>query len=176
MRSMRALTLGLLTGIFVGLVTMVPATANSLTGTSPVSGSILSSAPTSVTLTTEAPLAAMGSEIKVTDPKGNRVDDGALTVDANNANIGLLALTEKGIYKVEYSLITDNDVPLTGIYTFTYNAPDQIDTPKPTTTKNAEVQNSSSFGTTIFVLLVGAAAILVALGLVLYGRKLYNER
>jgi len=26
------------------------------------------------------------------------------------------------------------------------------------------------------VLLVGAAAILVALGLVLYGRKLYNER
>jgi hypothetical protein len=38
------------------------------------------------------------------------------------------------------------------------------------------VQNSSSFGTTIFVLLVGVAGLAVALGLVLYGRKLYNER
>jgi methionine-rich copper-binding protein CopC len=172
MRSLKVL----FAGILVGLVTITPASANSLTGTTPVSGSILTSAPTSVSLTTESPLAAMGSEIKVTDPKGNRVDDGALTVDTNNANIGLLALTEKGIYKVEYSLITDNDVPLTGIYTFTYNAPDQITTPKPTTTKDASVQSSSNFGTTIFVLLVGVAAIVVAIGLVLYGRKLYNER
>lgn len=172
MRSLRVIIAGLL----VGFLTAMPASANSLTGTSPVSGSILSSAPTSVSLTTEAPLAAMGSEIKVTDPKGNRVDDGALTVDTNNAVIGLLALTEKGIYKVEYSLITDNDVPLTGIYTFTYNAPDQIDTPKPTATKDATVQESSSFGTTVFVLLVGVAAIIVAAALVLYGRKLYNER
>lgn len=172
MRSLKVL----FAGILVGLVTITPASANSLTGTTPVSGSILTSAPTSVSLTTESPLAAMGSEIKVTDPKGNRVDDGALTVDTNNANIGLLALTEKGIYKVEYSLITDNDVPLTGIYTFTYNAPDQITTPKPTTTKDASEQSSSNFGTTIFVLLVGVAAIVVAIGLVLYGRKLYNER
>ena len=172
MRSLKVL----FAGILVGLVTITPASANSLTGTTPVSGSILTAAPTSVSLTTESPLAAMGSEIKVTDPKGNRVDDGALTVDTNNANIGLLALTEKGIYKVEYSLITDNDVPLTGIYTFTYNAPDQITTPKPTTTKDASVQSSSNFGTTIFVLLVGVAAIVVAIGLVLYGRKLYNER
>ena len=150
--------------------------ANTLTGTSPVSGAILSTAPTSVTLSTENPLATMGSSISVTDPKGNRVDDGALTVDANNAVIGLLALTEKGIYKIEYSLITDNDVPLTGIYTFTFNAPEQITTPKPTATKDAAVQSSSNFGTTIFVILVGVAAIIVAIGLVLYGRKLYNER
>lgn len=153
-----------------------PAHANTLTGTTPVSGAILSIAPTSVSLTTESPLAPMGSEIKVTDPKGNRVDDGALTVDANSAVIGLLSLTEKGIYQVEYSLITDNDVPLTGIYTFTYNAPDKITTPQPTATKDAAVQSSSNFGTTVFVLLVGLAAIIVAAVLVLYGRKLYNER
>lgn len=176
MRSVRrvlgAISISLLGAIF----TITPAMANSLTGTSPVSGSILSIAPTSVSLTTELPLAAMGSEIKVTDPKGNRVDDGALTIDANSAIIGLLALTEKGIYQVEYSLITDNDVPLTGIYTFTYNAPDKITTPKPTASKDAEVQSSSSFGTTVFVLLVGLSAVIVAIGLILYGRKLYNER
>jgi methionine-rich copper-binding protein CopC len=162
--------------LLVTLATIAPASANSLTGTTPVSGSILSIAPTSVTLTTETPMAAMGSEIKVTDPKGNRVDDGALTVDQNSANVGLLALTEKGIYQVEYSLITDNDVPLTGIYTFTYNAPDKITTPKPTATKDSQVQSSNNFGTTIFVLLVGVAGLLVAGLLVLYGRKLYNER
>jgi copper resistance protein C len=162
--------------LLVSLATVAPASANSLTGTTPVSGSILSIAPTSVTLTTEAPMASMGSEIKVTDPKGNRVDDGALTVDQNSANVGLLALTEKGIYQVEYSLITENDVPLTGIYTFTYNAPDKITTPKPTASKDSQVQSSSNFGTTIFVLLVGVAGLLVAGLLVLYGRKLYNER
>ncbi len=172
MRSIRAVFAVLI----FSLAGLNPASANSLTGTTPVSGAILSIAPTSVSLTTEAALAAMGSEIKVTDPKGTRVDDGALTVDANSAVIGLLALTEKGIYQVEYSLITDNDVPLTGIYTFTYNAPDKITTPKPTATKDVEVQNSSNFGTTVFVLLVGLAAIIVAAVLVLYGRKLYNER
>lgn len=172
MRSVRVL----IAGLIVGLISITPAFANSLTGTTPVSGSILSVAPNSVTLITEAPLAAMGSEITVTDPKGVRVDDGSLTVDMNNANIGLLPLTEKGIYKVEYSLITDNDVPLTGIYTFTYNAPDQINTPKPTTSKEPTAQNSSNFGTTVFVLLVGIAGFIVAIGLVLYGRKLYNER
>jgi methionine-rich copper-binding protein CopC len=172
MRSVRTFFAVLL----FSFIAVSPAHANTLTGTSPVSGAILSTAPTSVTLSAENPLATMGSSITVTDPKGNRVDDGALTVDANNAVIGLLALTEKGIYKVEYSLITDNDVPLTGIYTFTFNAPEQITTPKPTATKDAAVQSSSNFGTTIFVILVGVAAIIVAAALVLYGRKLYNER
>jgi methionine-rich copper-binding protein CopC len=172
MRSLRALFAALL----FSLVAISPALANSLTGTSPISGAILSTAPNSVSLTTEAPLAAMGSEVTVTDPKGSRVDDGTLTVDGNNVVVGLLALTEKGIYQVQYSLITENDVPLTGIFTFTFNAPEKVTTPKPTATKDAEVQNSSAFGTTIFVLLVGVAAIVVAIGLVLYGRKLYNER
>ena len=172
MRSLRAL----FAALFFSFVAISPTHANSLTGTSPISGAILSTAPNSVTLTTEAPLAEMGSEVTVTDPKGARVDDGALTIDGNSAVVGLLALTEKGIYQVQYSLITDNDVPLTGIYTFTFNAPEKLTTPKPTATKDAEVQSSSTLGTTIFVLLVGVAAIVVAIGLVLYGRKLYNER
>lgn len=172
MRLLRALFATLL----VSMVTITPAFANSLTGTSPVSGSILSIAPSSVTLTTDTPLAPMGSEIVVTDPKGNRVDDGALLVDGNNAMVGLLVLSEKGIYQVEYSLISDEDIPLTGIYTFTFNAPDKITTPEPTTTKDPEVQSSNMFSTTVFVLLVGFAGIVVAIGLVLYGRKIYNER
>ena len=167
---------GLAAGLVLFFFSIAPATANSLTSTTPISGAVLTTAPSAVTLTTEAPLAAIGSEIKVTDAKGNRVDDGALTIDTNNAVIGLLALTEKGVYIVDYSLITDNDVPLTGTYTFTYNAPDKVTTPQPTNTKDAAVQNSSNFGTTVFVLLVGVAALIIAIGLVFYARKLYNER
>ena len=166
----------LLISIFASLFTAIPSFAISLTSTSPVSGAVLTIAPSAVTLTTDTPLASMGSEIKVTDPQGNQVDDGALTVDGTNAVIGLLNLTEKGIYTVEYSLISDADIPLVGTYTFTYNAPDQVTTPKPTQTKDAEIQNQSSTGTTIFVILVGISGLAVAIGLILYGRKLYNER
>lgn len=157
-------------------VIALPASANSLTNTTPISGAILTIAPSAVSLTTDTPLASMGSEIKVTDPKGNQVDDGALTVDGTSAVIGLLNLTEKGIYTVEYSLISDTDIPLVGSYTFTYNAPDQVTTPKPTQTQDAEVTSQSNVGTTIFVILVGVAGLLVAIGLVWYGKKLYNER
>ena len=157
-------------------VIALPASANSLTNTTPISGAILTIAPSAVSLTTDTPLASMGSEIKVTDPKGNQVDDGALTVDGPSAVIGLLNLTEKGIYTVEYSLISDTDIPLVGSYTFTYNAPDQVTTPKPTQTQDAAVTSQSNVGTTIFVILVGVAGLLVAIGLVWYGKKLYNER
>jgi methionine-rich copper-binding protein CopC len=172
MRSIKSLIAGFLIALFA----VSPAFSNSLTSTAPVSGAILNSAPSAVTLSVESPLAEMGSEINVTDPKGSRVDDGALTIDGTNAVVGLLALTEKGVYTVEYSLITDNDVPLTGSYTFTFNAPDKITTPAPTKTKDVQVQSNSNFGTTVFVLLVGLSAIVVAIVLVLYGRKLYNER
>jgi len=150
--------------------------ANSLTSTSPISGAILNVAPSAITLTTQAPLADMGSEISVTDPNGSKVDDGTLTIDGNSAVVGVLPLTEKGIYTVQYSLITDNDIPVTGSYTFTFNAPDKIVTPAPVNTKSAAVQTSSNFGTTLFVILVAVAALLVAVGLILYGRKLLKER
>ena len=162
--------------LFLTAFSTQSAFASSLTATPPISGSILNSAPSAITLTVDTPLAMLGSEIKVTDPKGNQVDDGALTIDGTSAVIGLLSLTEKGTYTVDYSLVFDTDVPLVGSYTFTYNAPEKITTPTPTKTKDPTVQKSSNFGTTVFVLLVGFAAIVVAIGLVWYGRKLYNER
>ena len=69
MRTCRAL----LATLLFSWLAISPAHANSLTGTSPVSGAILSTAPNSVTLTTEAPLAAMGSEVTVLDPKGSQI-------------------------------------------------------------------------------------------------------
>ena len=67
----------LITSLLVMWFTIFSSTAfaNSLTSTSPISGAILNVAPSAITLTTQAPLADMGSEISVTDPKGSKVDE-----------------------------------------------------------------------------------------------------
>ena len=149
--------------------------ANTLVATSPLSGATLQSAPSAVTVTTELPLMGEGSEITVSDPTGARVDDGAITIDGVNAVVGLKQLVKTGIYTVNYSLLAENDVPLVGKYTFNFAEPTVIATtaPQPTT---PPTPSGNNLGTTIFVLGLLAAAIVVTIALSLYARKLYRER
>lgn len=157
------------------LFTPITAFANTLVATSPLSGATLQSAPSAVTVTTELPLMGEGSEITVSDPTGARVDDGAITIDGVNAVVGLKQLVKTGIYTVNYSLLAENDVPLVGKYTFNFAEPTVIATtaPQPTT---PPTPSGNNLGTTIFVLGLLAAAIVVTIALSLYARKLYRER
>jgi methionine-rich copper-binding protein CopC len=157
------------------LFTPISAFANSLVATSPVSGATLQSAPSAVTVTTELPLIDAGNEISVTDPTGARVDDGALTIDGVNAVIGLKQLVKTGIYTVNYSLLADNDVALVGKFTFNFAEPTVIATTAPQPT-SAPTPSGNNLGTTIFVLGLLAAAIVVTIALSLYARKLYRDR
>lgn len=149
--------------------------ANTLVATSPLSGATLQSAPSAITVTTELPLMGEGSEITVSDPTGARVDDGAITIDGVNAVVGLKQLVKTGIYTVNYSLLAENDVPLVGKFTFNFAEPTVIATtaPQPTT---LPTPSGNNVGTTIFVLGLLAAAIVVTIALSLYARKLYRER
>ena len=149
--------------------------ANTLVATSPLSGATLQSAPSAVTVTTELPLMGEGSEITVSDPTGARVDDGAITIDGVNAVVGLKQLVKTGIYTVNYSLLAENDVPLVGKFTFNFAEPTVIATtaPQPTT---LPTPSGNNVATTIFVLGLLAAAIVVTIALSLYARKLYRER
>jgi methionine-rich copper-binding protein CopC len=149
--------------------------ANTLVATSPLSGATLQSAPSAITVTTELPLMGEGSEITVSDPTGVRVDDGAITIDGVNAVVGLKQLVKTGIYTVNYSLLAENDVPLVGKFTFNFAEPTVIATtaPQPTT---LPTPSGNNVGTTIFVLGLLAAAIVVTIALSLYARKLYRER
>ena len=117
----------------------------------------------------------IGNEVTVTDPKGSRVDDGALTIDGINAVIGLRQLVKTGIYSVNYSLFAENDLPLIGKFTFNFAEPTVVATvvPKPTPTPTPSGDN---LGTTVFVLGLLAAALIVTVALSLYARKLYRER
>lgn len=161
----------------VGVILFTPFTAwaNNLVATSPLAGATLQSAPSAVTITTELPLIDAGNEVSVTDPTGVRVDDGALTIDGTNAVIGLKQLVKTGIYSVNYSLLAENDVPLVGKFTFNFAEPTVIATNEPQPTK-LPTPSGNNLGTTIFVLGLLAAAIVVTIALSLYARKLYRER
>lgn len=152
-----------------------PALANSLVATSPIAGSTLKVEPSAVTITVELTPMDMGNEVIVTDPSGRRVDDGTLTVAGNDLIVGMKPITESGVYKVSYNIISELDLPLEGSFVFNFSTP-AITTPQeviPTTPAKVE---GSDFGTNLFVigLLVTSLIVLIALGL--YARKIFNER
>ena len=159
---------------FLGIST---ANANSLITTSPISGSTVTTAPMSVTLTTQIALLPDANEIVVTDPAGVRVDDGTLTITDVSATIGLKPLVDSGIYRVSYTLYSEGDAPLEGSFTFNFSAPTVI-TPteaSPTPTQS-QTPASSSWGTNVFIIFLLVMAFFVFIALVLYARKLLRER
>ena len=152
-----------------------PANANSLVNTSPISGSSLTSPPSAVTITTKVALLGVGNSVTVTDPKGVRVDDGALTVDGKNVIIGLKPLTRSGAYTVTYTLLANNDVPLQGSYTFSFSAPSVISSPTAASTTIPPTAGSSST-TSVFVIGLLFLAFIVFVLLFLYARKILRKR
>jgi len=153
------------------------ASANSLITTSPISGSTVTTAPMSVTLTAQKALLPDASEIVVTDPAGVRVDDGTLTIIDVSATIGLKPLVDSGIYRVSYTLYSEADVPLEGSFTFNFSAPTVISPtePSPTPTES-QTPASSSWGTSVFIIFLLIMAFFVFIALALYARKLFRER
>jgi methionine-rich copper-binding protein CopC len=169
----RITAVALIAGLF--LLNPVTVFANTLVSTTPIAGATLQSAPSAITVTTEMTLMDAGSEITVTDPTGARVDDGALTIDAESAVVGLKQLVKTGIYTVNYSLLAENDIPLVGRFTFNFAEPTVVATvaPEPTPTPTPSGNNS---GTTIFVLGLLLAALVVTVALARYARKIFQGR
>ena len=161
--------------IAVGLLISPAASANTLISTSPSAGQSLEAAPSAVTITTELPIMDAGNEVVVTDPSGIRVDDGTLTIAGTEAIVGLKNFIRSGIYTVNYTLLAENDVPLTGSFTFNFAEPTVKATVAPEPSKTAAPSGNNA-GTTIFVLGLLLAALVVTVALARYARKLYSER
>jgi methionine-rich copper-binding protein CopC len=153
----------------------ITASANTLVSTTPKSGQSLEAAPSAVTLTTEVPILDTGNEVVVTDPSGIRVDDGTLTIAGNEAVVGLKNFVRSGIYTVTYTLLAENDIPLTGSFTFNFAEPTVIATVAPEPSKTPTPSGNNA-GTTLFVLGLLFAALIVTVALARYARKLYSER
>jgi hypothetical protein len=122
----------------------------------------------------------MGNEITVTDPAGRRVDDGTLTVAGNEIIVGMKEITESGVYKVSYNILSEMDSPLDGSFIFKFSTP-SISTPStstpeeviPATPAKAE---GSDFGTNLFVIGLLVVSFVVLVSLALYARKIFKER
>ena len=152
-----------------------PALANSLVATSPIAGSTLKVAPSAVTISVEITPMDMGNEITVTDPAGRRVDDGTLTVAGNDLIVGMKPITDSGVYKVSYNIISEMDVPLEGSFVFNFSTP-TISTPQEVIPSTPAKVEGSDFGTNLFVIGLLVASFVVLIALALYARKIFNER
>lgn len=165
--------------VFIAFGSAGSASANSLVSVTPIAGTTLTSSPSAITMTTEAPLIDQGNAITVRDPQGTRVDDGTLTINGTDAVAGLKLLTVSGIYTVSYSLLTDNDIPLEGTYTFSFTAPSVISSPSPSViSPSASPGNSpnNSVGVPTLVIALILSAVAVFLSLCFYAWKLITKR
>ncbi len=163
------------------LLAIPMANANELISADPASGSTVLVSPSAVTIITSLPLMADGNSVEVTDPSGNRVDDGTLAIADTEALVGLIPLTVGGYYTVTYTLLAENDVPLTGNYRFNFTAPDSISSQSPTpiaveASATAQPSAGSSKGTDFLVIMLLVLSIFVLIGLGMYARKIFSER
>ncbi|MEI6407384.1 MAG: copper resistance protein CopC [Actinomycetes bacterium] len=158
-----------LAAIFLGLfLTLTPsaAFANAVLATDPASGTTISVTPNTVSVTTSSSLIDQGNTLTVSDSMGNRVDDGSITINDVTAIVGMKNLTSTGVYTVNYTLFAQNDDPISGTYTFTYNAPVAVTSPTATpSSTSAEVvpTANNSTDTLIYGLLVAAVAVFLLL-------------
>ena len=152
-----------------------PAFANSLVATSPIAGATLKVAPSAVTISVEITPMDMGNEITVTDPAGRRVDDGTLTVAGNDIIIGMKPITDSGVYKVSYNIISEMDVPLEGSFIFNFSTP-TISVPQEVVPSTPAKVEGSDFATNLFVIGLLVTSLVVLIALALYARKIFNER
>ena len=168
----------LLVTLFSGF-TITGAYANSLVSSSPTAGSTINSSPGALTLTTEVTILDVGNTVNVTDPHGDRVDDGTITVNDVDVIAGLKPLNLDGPYTVSYTLLSENDVPLQGTFTFIYKAPSVISsaTPTPilTATNSPETVKSGGSVPVLIIGLIGAA-FLVFVGLLWYTWNIFKKR
>ena len=152
-----------------------PALANSLVATSPIAGATLKVAPSAVTISVEVTPMDMGNEVTVTDPAGRRVDDGTLTVAGNDIIIGMKPITDSGVYKVSYNIISEMDVPLEGSFVFNFTTP-AISVPEEVVPSTPAKAEGSDFATNLFVIGLLVTSLVVLIALALYARKIFNER
>lgn len=143
MKKMAILLHSLILLALSSAVFVAPANATSLITSSPVGGSVLSLAPTAVTITANTDLTDGANDMTVLDPLGVRVDDGSLQMQGAILTVGVKPLTASGVYTVNYTMMAIGEESLTGSFTFLFNAPAVIAEPTPTLSNPAEPSSES---------------------------------
>ncbi|GGS91305.1 copper resistance CopC/CopD family protein [Streptomyces griseoviridis] len=123
----RARTLVLLFLAAVGalLATAAPASAHAaLTGSDPRQGAVVGQAPARVSLTFSESVSLDDDSLRVLDPKGRRVEDGApVNLSGTTYGVALHSGLPDGTYTVTYQVVSADSHPVSGAFTFSIGAP-----------------------------------------------------
>ena len=168
--------LGIFLVILVFLFNPASAHATSLLESNPRSGAVINIAPDAITLTANAQLDANGTSAVVTDPIGKKVSDGTVEAQGANLIIGLKPLTQSGIYTVSYTLVAVNDVPVTGSFTFLFNAPATLDANTDTTTGESGLNQNPNRMTDLIVIAMMIFAFFVMIWLSRFARRNFGRQ
>jgi methionine-rich copper-binding protein CopC len=164
----------LITLLVVGFTAVPNAWATSIVSTSPTAGSVLSISPTAVTIKANADLLSGANEMTVTDAKGVRVDDGSLQVQGPVLMVGIKTLTTSGLYTVAYTLMAIDQPPITGTFTFLYNAPGEITVATPAPSGEEVLNKSPNRFTDLFVIGLMIFAFVMMIFLSRYAKKTFK--
>ena len=162
----------LCTLFIVGITPVSNAWATSIVSTSPTAGSVLSISPTAITIKANADLL---SGANVTDAKGVRVDDGSLQVQGAVLMVGIKTLTASGLYTVAYTLMAIDQPPITGTFTFLYNAPGEIAVATPAPSVEEVLNKSPNRITDLFVIGLMIFAFVMMIFLSRYAKKTFKS-
>jgi len=104
-----------------------PASAHAaLDSSDPAQGSQLASAPAAVQLVFSEEVTLTDRSVQVTDPRGQRVDDGKAAHPADNGRavrVGLRSGLERGSYTVSWRVASVDGHPVAGIFSFGIGVP-----------------------------------------------------
>lgn len=134
--------------------------------------------PNFVTVTADQDLLDFGNQLTVISPSNTRVDDGLITVSGATLSVGLNQLTESGDYLVEYEILVENESPLFGNFSFTFEAPPvvQPNTPSPTPSTSDQGREVGSSTTDYLVIALLVFAFFVLLWLARFARSTFRKK
>jgi methionine-rich copper-binding protein CopC len=164
----------------LGIVTTGISVAQSveILTTSPGVDAKVTITPNFVTVTADQDLLDFGNQLTVISPSNERVDDGLITVSGATLSVGLNQLTESGDYLVEYEILVENESPLFGNFSFTFEAPPvvQPNTPSPSPSTSDEGREVGSSTTDYLVIALLVFAFFVLLWLARFARSTFRKK
>ncbi|MCD7440129.1 copper resistance protein CopC [Streptomyces lincolnensis] len=165
----RTLVLLLLAATGLLLATAGPASAHAaLTGSDPQQGVVVDKAPAQVSLTFSEQVSMSADSVRVLDPKGKPVQNGAPTnLSGTTYALRLHSGLPDGTYTVTYHVVSADSHPVAGAYTFSIGAPSNTSVAVSDETVGGGVVGwLYGFGRYMsyagFVVLVGGAAFVLA--------------
>ncbi|MFM7463848.1 MAG: copper resistance protein CopC [Actinomycetota bacterium] len=148
--------------------------------TSPEVDAKVSVTPNFVTVTADQELLDFGNQLTVISPSNQRVDDGLITVSGATLSVGINQLTESGDYLVEYEILVENESPLFGNFSFTFEAPPVVQpntpSPSPSASEDGREVGSSTTDYLVIALLIFAFFVLMWLATLLAQPFARNSR